>query len=173
MEFEFSTHLHVFPSIGKGVGPGTSLYGRTFSIGFAIFALTVADVSAFSTIWACMCGHVLAVSICFDDCVVVAIRRTMQLPASRTFLTDFISNLGCYYPKKNGNCCNLRKKNEIKLFRLLANESNEYALNQRCVSTERIKYETIERGECVQTNASTFTFNSFNTKASHTHTYPL
>lgn len=94
-----STHLHVFPNNGSGVGPGTSLYGRTFSTRLTAFGC----MSTFSTKF-CAWMHVLAVSICFIDCVVVAIFRTMQFLASRPFLSDFILNILLF----NTNCFNLQ-----------------------------------------------------------------
>lgn len=80
------THRQVFPNNGNGVGPGTSLYGRTFSTRLFKFTLVSVDASAKFCAWI----QVPAVSNCCVDCVVVAIRRTMQFRANRIFLIDFI-----------------------------------------------------------------------------------
>lgn len=137
-----STHLQVFPKIGSGVGPGTSLYGRTFSTRFTVFAL--ADVSAFCTKF-CACMHGLAVSNWFVDCVVVANRRTMQLRANRTFFTDFISTKMLLL---NTNCCNLHRspfrnrKKKTKKWNNVSWESSEY----KCIELMmwRIEYVNIK-----------------------------
>lgn len=90
-------YLHVFPRIGSGVGPGTSLYGRACSIVSITFWFRIID-SGFPLTDDVKCGHAAVASykrngsaaFALADGVVVAVRFENISFTMRKFRVDFI-----------------------------------------------------------------------------------